>query len=476
MRSVLFSIFLFSLIKFGFSGWGTPPEGWDDFDFGVLDSKREPFTSALAAAVDEGIRIDHRYVYITTLADIEGFLFASWYNYATDGPNGIRPSVTIYMLQQGQDAADGSSALNSAADATYMKQYFEGVKKIAQECAGTKPIFVLEPDVWGYLLGQANPSLTEVNLSKICHINDLGLSWLTEFENRMDNLPAALIKTLKLYAPDCYTGVLMAHWGFPHDIEGAKADGKLSGQYIKKFLKEPYRGDFIGIEKNGTGAGYKLFGDELYWDDATNEAYLAWCKELGMEVDLPIFGWQISFGYVNEPGYDPLPNTNYRWEDTYFQYFFNHVDDFINAGFIGFDAGCNDRGLGTCASVTVGEGDNRHLYNNLIEFNKNRPYNLNIVESPITESQKDIAKNACVCKISSNRLVINEDVIKNNNMVEISLFNSKGQLISELFKGNSGMLKSGIKLNKNSDLSIGAYWISIKGSGLNSQIPYIISK
>lgn len=473
MRRLL-SILILLSFQISFAGWGTPPEGWEDFDFGLLDSRRAPFITGLPDAVNAGIRIDHRYVYITVLSDIEGFIFQDWYNYATDGPKGIRPSITIYMLQQGMDDPGGQAALNSAADATYMKQYFEGVKTIAEKCKGTKPIFVLEPDVWGYLLGQANPEMNTANLSKICHINDLGLPWLEEFENRIDNLPAAIIKTLKMTDPNCYTGILMAHWGFPDDVSGAAADGKLSGEFVKKFLKEPYRGDFMGIEKNGTDAGSWSPTSSWHWDDTKNAAFVAWSKALGQEVDLPLFGWQISIGYKDEAGYDPLPNTNNRYTDTFFPYFFRHVDDWIDAGLIGFDAACNNQGFGTFYSMQEGVGDNGWFLDRLQEFNADRPYNLDLGVSPIETKSKTLLNNDVGVKF--NRLVFSDNIISLNSNVSIKMFNSNGRVVSRLYSGDSMDLKDGFQLNLSEKLSAGAYWIKVSVRNKSYNIPYVFSK
>lgn len=473
-------LFLFSIIFFtktSIAGWGTPPEGWDDFKFGLLDGNRSPFKAALSNAVNAGIQIDYSYVYITTLADIEGFLFAPWFNYATSRPGNVKPSITIYMLQQGADAPDGSSAWNSAADKAYMKKYFEGVKQIADSCKGTQPIYVLEPDVWGYLLGQANPQMTDENLDRICHINDLGLSWLSEFDNKLYDLPAALIKTLKMVDPDCYVGILMAHWGFPDDLAGAKADGELSGEYINKFLQRTdYRGDFIGVEKNGTDAGSWGSGSSWYWSEAKNEAYLGWCKALGQKVDLPLFGWQICSGYDNVPGYPELPNTSGRYEDTYFQYFFNNVEAFIDAGFIGFDAGCNNQGHGTWYSMEEGQGDNGWFLDRLKEFNTDRPYELNIVSSSNKESYL-IKKQKNIAEISNGQLIIDNSITLSSHDLVIDIYNSLGRKVNQLFEGPASELDNVINLARNLNLGAGVYWISISDNrSINSKIPWIITK
>lgn len=451
--SILLTLFFSSNIT---AKWGTPPDGWNDFKFALIDGNRDPFKKALRNAVNAKIQIDYSYVYITTIGDIKGFLFAPWFNYAKTRPGNLKPSITIYMLQQGQDAPDGSSALKSAADAVYMKKYFEAVAEIADSCKGTNPIFVIEPDVWAYLLGQANQNMTEKNLSKICHINNLGLPWLSEFENRMDNLPGAIIKTLKLSDPNCYAGILMAHWGMPNGVEDAKTDGKLSGKFVSKFLQEPYRGDFIGIEKNGTDAGCWGASSSWHWNETKNTAALAWCKALGIEVDLPIFGWQISTGYQNESGYDPLPDTSGSYTDTYFPYFFKHTMDFINAGFIGFDAGCNNQGKGTWNSLKTGEGDNGWFLNNLKKFNTNRPYNLNL-NSEIKSKNLSLPNANFSVKIIHDNLIINSVDMATQEKTKLSIFSPNGRTLIE----KRITLSNGICQVYIDNLGAGLYYIKL---------------
>jgi hypothetical protein len=373
----------------GAAQWGAPSEGWDDFKFGLIEGHRAPFEGALKAAVADGIQIDYSYVYLTTPNDVEGFLFAPWFNYAKTRPGTVRPSVTIYMLAGGSDSE--AAIIANAADATFMKSYFTAIAAMADSCKGTKPIYVIEPDAWGYLLIRAGSyrDQSDANFSKTCHINDLGLSWLSEFSNTIADLPMAIIKTLKTVDPDCYCGILAASWGFTDmpDVATAIGDAENTGRLYNKWLREPWRGDFIGIEKNGCDAGAYGTGSGWFWNDTKNADYVTWCKSLGQTVDLPLFGWQISIGYQHEDGYEDLPNTPGRCQDTYFPYFFKHVDDFVAAGIIGYDAGCNNQGNGTWYSLKAGEGDNGWFLNQLKTFNASRPYDLQLGESSVLSSR-----------------------------------------------------------------------------------------
>jgi hypothetical protein len=364
--------------------WGAPPAGWSDFKFGLVDGNIDPFKTALKNAVNAaGVQIDYSYVYITSPADVEGFLFAPWFNYAKTRPGTVKPSVTIYMLAGGADAL--TAILANAANATFMKTYFQAIAEIADSCKGTKPIYVIEPDVWGYLMNRASSytQISDANLSQVCHINDLGLSWLSGFSNTIADLPGAIIKTLKNVDPNCYCGILGCAWGFTDMTSSSveTADAQNEAAILNKWLREPNRGDFIAVEKNGEDAGAYGAGSIWFWTDTQNANYVAWCKTLAKAVNLPLFGWQISIGYQSENGYPTLANTSGSYQDTYFPYFFRHVSDFINAGFIGYDAGVNGQGAGTYAAMASGSGDNGWFLDRLKTFNASRPYNLNISTS-----------------------------------------------------------------------------------------------
>ena len=360
--------------------WGTPPAGWNDFKFGLVDGHLDPFQSALTAAVGAGIQIDYSYVYLTTPADITGFLFAPWFNYAKTRPGNVKPSITIYMLAGGADSE--AAILANAASASFMAGYFKAVAQLADSCKGKNPIYVIEPDAWGYLLGRAGSYLdiSDAQFSSVCHINDLGISGLSGFTNTIADLPMAIIKTLKTEDPGCYCGILASSWGFSAFTSSATGvtDAKNEGALLNKWLREPYRGDFITIEKNGSDGGSYGPTSVWMWTDAQNANYVTWCKTLGQTVNLPVYGWQISIGYQSESGYATLPNTAGRYQDTYFPYFFRHVSDFIGAGFIGYDAACNNQGSGTWYAMTSGVGDNGWFLDRLKVFNTSRPYNLNI--------------------------------------------------------------------------------------------------
>lgn len=362
-----------------FAEWGKPPKGWDGFQFGLVEANTEPWKSQLVKALDKGIQIDYRYRYCTSVDAPKGWIFTPWYNYAK-GPNNIRPSITIYMLAGNVDEV--GKIVENGKDMNFMKSYFEAIKVCADSCKGYKPIFVIEPDVWGYFLQGDNSGLGDKYLNQTCNINNLGYPCLSGFSNTFKDLPGAIIAMCKEYAPDCYVGILTAHWNFnsfwlPSPVENAER----TLPFLEKLLRAPYKGDFIAIEKYGADAGST--NALWYWDDQKNADFVTWCKTIAQGLDLPLLGWQTSIGYTDAEGYPKLPNEPYKFEDTFFEYFFKHKEDYINAGFIGYLAGCANAGQGTVYGTEMGEYDNGWFLDNLTTFVDEGPYDLNLKDTPI---------------------------------------------------------------------------------------------
>jgi hypothetical protein len=418
--------------------WGKPPKDWNDFKMGLVNRVRtEPWDSNLVKAVGLGIQVDYRYAYITTVGDITGSFFAPWYNYAKQCPKGVAPSITIYMINQGNDNIQ--AIMNSGSNSTFMKSFFAGIITIADSCKGFKPIYIIEPDAWGYMLQGDISGLGGKYLSQTCNINNLGYSWLSGFSNTFADLPGAIIKTLKQRDSTCYAGILMAHWGLNSFwLPSPEENANKTVPFLKKILKAPNTGDFLSIEKYGADAGSS---DKVtwMWDDTKNANFVTWCKTLAKGIDLPLCGWQTSIGYENgkEPGYPDLPNSSMKYEDTFFPYFFRHTTDFINAGFIGFLAGCANQNQGTVYSLKKGEGDNGYFFDKLKVFNTARPYNLNL--------STGIASKNGLLPAGSQRLKVHTTSVGNAVLfsgtfpsytpASIRLMSPSGRMIATLYSG-----------------------------------------
>ncbi len=420
------SVLIFVNIFVVFGGWGQKPDNWEDFEMGVLSGSTVP-DSLLTIFIDS-IVPDRRYFWVTDVNSPGLFMFTSFANYSKKEPfysKGVKPSIVISMLQNGGDGI--SDIRTQAADSAFMVSYFEALVHIADSSEGTKPIYIIEPDVWGYILNSDNANLGSVELERTCHINNLGFAWLSEFENKLKDLPNAIIKTLKQADPNCFAGIEMPYWAYhPAGMNGnliplsdssyVKQGADSTIAFLNNLLGASNRGDFIAVGKQEGASGYYeavLSNTDYSWDSTANRKWLYWSKLLGENVDLPLYAYKISAGYINEPGYPALANIKNKYEDGFLQYFFNNSDDFIRAGFIGLLAGTAAAGNGTYIEWGQGgAGDNGYFYDNLKLFNDDKPY---------------------LQKISKTTGIICTDLNGNNYNIDSLLNNGKHILVYQVF-------------------------------------------
>jgi len=390
--------------------WGSIPSGWDDFKVGLVNDNSNIINVRMKKALSEGVNLHYRYAYVNNGVDPNSnalsWLFNQWgTDYSQNSSDmGLRPSYVIYMLQE----EGGVAALKAnIQNQDFMRKYFTSIRIVSEKSNGYKAIFVIEPDTWGYFLQNALEQGTESNPNNIpATVNNLGAGYeyLSDLPNTMSGVAKAIIRTIRRYAPDAYCGHLMNFWAVaangvtgPPVPDGAKgmvywnqsdvdyAANRAADFGLQLLGSSGDRGDFIGVEKNGWSAGnwlVKQNRNDYYWNDTQNAKWLSWSKTMAQKVNLPLLGWQISIGHIG------LPNTVNRYEDTFMPYFFTHVQDFMNAGFIGFLAG---KGLADCTDFTNANGneleadgsagDDGWFFERLKEFDNGRPY-LNSVNNP----------------------------------------------------------------------------------------------
>ncbi len=387
------------------AGVTTPPVGWGDFQMGLVNNGRVEWDEPMKDAILMGdqFKLDRRYIYIDDTLNVKSY-WTGTKNWSQDSfyvAEEVKPAIVIYMLQRGGDS--WSAIQEGMNDKSFMEAYFRYISLIADSTKGQQPLYVLEPDVWTYVLQNAREANNNLdnwddiennNLDAFCHINDLGFPWLEEFENKISNLPGAIIKTLKMRDPESYAGILIGFWGFqPSSTEGIglfnNADSVIAkgaqetGKFVQALLEStPYKGDFCGLEKNGQDAGYwtGAYYDALFWNDRQNAAWVNFANTISDSAQLPMIGWQISIGH------EGLPNTLNQYEDTFFPYLFNNTQDFIDAGLIGMLAGVAGQGKGTMPTPPNGKlyvhpdnfpggtrGDDGWFYTEYAKFNSLRP-------------------------------------------------------------------------------------------------------
>jgi len=393
------------------AAWNVSPAGWDDIKFGLVNDNSDYSNRRIKhAVVDRDIAIDYRYVYlnggVNPANNRLSWSYTEYQNYTLDSEEdvGCPAAYVVYMLQE----EGGVETLKStAADSQKMKQFFESIRIVAEYAKGDQSTWVIEPDTWGYVLQNNQSDTGSAFLENIAHINNLGYSHLSGFDNKISNLAQAIITHIKHYAPDAYAGVLMSFWsvdankyvdeqfrvsdavGFAEwHMEAVEYSARVNLAFAEKLLsRDDYsKGDFIGIEKNGYDAGWWKVnsdkGDYYYWSDQQMRKWLRWSEILGKGLDLPLLGWQISIGHEGLPNLGSANSSNEigngQYEDTFFPFFFEYPEEFIDIGFIGFLVG---KGLADGTDFTNstdplddGKGDLGWFMNQLAEFDRSRPW------------------------------------------------------------------------------------------------------
>ncbi|MDB5256512.1 MAG: hypothetical protein JWM14_1207 [Chitinophagaceae bacterium] len=426
------------------SSWGRPPDGWDDFYLGLVNDYKKPNEvgetgywldviskanglSTYNAADPNKKSVLYHYKYINAGVDTS----TNWNNQKGIVPYGLdllpsmrydadvagmRCAWVIYMAQEETGAA---GARDNIANAAWLKKYFLNIKYVAQTGAGKKEIFILEPDLFGYIIkelydgGYGATALTGsgIGLGMPAAMStiaaDPNYSYLAGLPNTFRGFVQGIIKTIRIYNPQAYCGLTVNLWGANTSqnmppappragtvwYNTAQLDAAVNYQadFYKSLLINPGfdKSDFLISEKNGLVAAGYLPANNWMWGDQQMQNYLYFFKKLGQSVCLPIIGWQISLGQTtNAAGYGitltnppvapyvPLPNASQSYEDTFVQYMFNNFTGFIDAGFIGWLGG---KGVaqGTDYSLKTTYGDKGFFFNKArTVVDPGRPWNL----------------------------------------------------------------------------------------------------
>lgn len=444
------------------------------------------------------------------------------YNYSKNAKKdaGVEASYVIYVLQE---EGGRIKLLENMANPIKMQQFFNTLRIVAENANGHKAVIVVEPDTWGYLLQDRYQAEEKTDIETdplkipavVNNIPDstyqdtvivvpdstkpwetkmvitekpLEFGYLSDLPNNMAGFGRAMIRTLHKYAPDCYVGFLASHWSVMLNMQGKgwnenglvwssdsllKVSAEINIEFFDKFYfgsitaenpaKEGDLPDFIGVEKNGWCAGRWEMKDgrtNWYWSDQHMVNYLKWVKMIGEGLDLPVLGWQISIGNMDNEDREDFPNMANTFRDTFFPYFFKHVDEFIDAGFIGFLVG---KGLSQGTDYTLPSeniGEKGWFLSNLKKFDEGRPY-LDTTGLPVIKSNliKDSRLNFSYV-VKGKELYINSDLASTGRVNILSL---RGQVLhtQAVQKGEATAINI-------AGLASGNYVIELKQNGYRS--------
>ncbi len=512
-------LFLIALLVNLFSGtrlnaqhnasWGRPPDGWDDFYLGLVNDYKKPNDvaepgywldviskanglSTYNAADPNKKSVLYQYKYINAGVDTA----TNWNNQKSLVPYGLdllpsmrydadvagmRCAWVIYMMQEDAGAV---AAKNNIANITWLKNYFLNIKYVAQTGAGRKEIFIIEPDLFGYIIKDlydsnspsTGTSPSGVGLSMTAPMStiatDPNYSYLAGLPNNFEGVVQGIIRTIRRYNPQAYCGTCVNLWGawIPQNVGPAPAKSGLvwwnnaqidlavtyQSDFFKAMLLDPGydKGDFLVPEKNGFPAFLAVGGQQHWmWGDQQMQNYLYFFEKMGKSVCLPLVAWQVSLGQsANAAGfgitltsppaapYVALPNNTQGYEDTFVQYMFNNINGFINAGFIGFLGG---KGMvqGTDYSLKTGYGDKGYFfYRARTAMDPGRPWNLYK-----GVAQPDLGADTSLCGTGGS-IVLNP-----------------GAMGASPILWNTGATSATITVN-----SAGTYWVKV-GAGTECQ-------
>ncbi|MDF2455992.1 MAG: hypothetical protein K0R51_1985 [Cytophagaceae bacterium] len=491
------------------ASWGRPPDGWDDFYLGLVNDYKKPNEvaepgywldviskanglSTYNAADPNKKSVLYQYKYINAGVDTS----TNWNNQKSLVPYGLdllpsmrydadvagmRCAWVIYMMQEDAGAV---AAKNNIANAAWLKNYFLNIKYVAQTGAGRKEIFIIEPDLFGYIIKDlydthspaTGISPSGVGLSMTAPMStiatDPNYSYLAGLPNNFEGVVQGIIRTIRRYNPQAYCGTCVNLWGawIPQDVGPAPAKSGLvwwnnaqidlavtyQSDFFKAMLLDPGydKGDFLVPEKNGFPAFLAVGGQQHWmWGDQQMQNYLYFFEKMGKSVCLPLVAWQVSLGQSNNAAgfgitltnpptatYAPLPNASQGYEDTFVQYMFNNINGFINAGFIGFLGG---KGMtqGTDYSLKTGYGDKGYFfYRARTAMDPGRPWNLNR-----GVAQPDLGADTSLCGTGG------------------SIMLNPGNMGASPILWSTGATTSTITVN-----SAGTYWVRV-GAGTECQ-------
>jgi hypothetical protein len=250
-----------------------------------------------------------------------------------DVAQGVVPMVTLYGM-----AGSGENNLAVLTDATYMDPYWTNLRLLFTRYGtdlDAPAIVHLEPDFWAYAQqGSAgNPSSLPAILDPEC----------SSLPNDLTGMGRCIVQLARSLSPKLVLGFHASQWAAGSAGEVGSFLSQIgAGEADVVFIDMLDRD--AGCFEDGTLPQCQR-GGTFYWDETNQTSpnfheYIAWSKELGEAVGVPILWWQIPLGVPSDtPGGTPG-----HFRDNRVKYVFEHVQEFVDAG-----------GLGACFGVGAGD-------------------------------------------------------------------------------------------------------------------------
>ncbi|MCA9673853.1 MAG: hypothetical protein H6708_02835 [Kofleriaceae bacterium] len=303
---------------------------------------------------DHAVPIDLHYAYLVGYGDDGGWptwnadgMYATYFAQAA-AQHGVTPMYTYYQLalelENGNDAA--------LADGGRMHQYLTDMRLLFTRIAetGAPAVVTLEPDFFGYLMQRADAGTPPDQLVARTQFADVPeCAGLPETAAGLMRCVLAIGHTL---APEARIGFHASQWGAWFDATDPGADVEASGRAVGGFLRSVGADatDFVAVETLDRDAGFWETGGgggtcsatggprgPVYWD-ADNVAlpnfaqHLRWVGALTEELQRPAIWWQTPLGVPAATCGGAGGGSDEHWRDNRVRYFFDHVDELVDAG------------------------------------------------------------------------------------------------------------------------------------------------
>ncbi len=272
-------------------------------------------------------KVDIHYMYLS------GLDWPSWNpngGYVTVQANaakarGITPMFTLY---QAADWGDGN--LSALDDAGYMSRYWNGVRTMFDRLGelDAPAIVHLEPDLWGYAQKKNGDSAaaTAVKVRTVAECADL--------PNDISGMARCIVRLGRRKAPKSLLALSASSFGASDPARVGRFLNAIGGAETDIMVVETLDRD-AGCFERAIDPNCQRSGS-FYWDE-TNRSHpnfhdhLAWAKTIHETTGLPLLWWQMPLGRPSAArGGSPS-----AYRDNRVKYFFEHPEEFRDAGGVG---------------------------------------------------------------------------------------------------------------------------------------------
>ncbi|MEO8206003.1 MAG: glycosyl hydrolase family 18 protein, partial [Chthoniobacterales bacterium] len=325
---------------------------------------------------DTNRRMDARYIYLNGGPKNQNVGWRTWTD--QDGSRvtsymreslklGMIPMFVWYNIPDGGESY--TTDTQHIADPVYMEGYFQDLKFALDLMRSEAPDelvgIVLEPDFLGYLAQNNQTEQYPARTDSVYTSGVLIRGVDPDFPNTVRGLIEAINYSIKKHLPNAWFGWQFNLWASPAggfttpiggkglmrltDTQGktradiAKEADAISQYYIRAGVLTHGAG-FVSVDKYGLDAGAEgksadpatstWFWNAIHWSN-----YLAFCKSMHTQTNLPVVLWQIPVGRINSTqehnpynngSFPDLVNTSQHYEDSAPGFFYG--DKFLVGG------------------------------------------------------------------------------------------------------------------------------------------------